>query len=966
MQGCLPVPIWKAWALLTRSIPSLPVYQSSETPMFQCKQCPKSYPTKNSLTRHERNHGGRDTQHRCDVCGVVFYRKDVYLRHSRIHEGDDNATSTSKHDRQRCHTACVQCRRARAKCDGKQPCSTCVSKKRKQCTYEQASSRLSHQVSPGASASSVHSSSEASPEQPIRRLTATSDQASSNVTDIFTPPASVVSPNHASNGGTRAPAMDINSGFLGPGTDGTAYPTEVLAGAPQRYGLSDMDTGAAQGLPDAAMDYAFMNVPDWQWLHQDLFFQTDPSSVIGFQSPEGLANSAPLPQQQSLPSNSAFAFAGVSGNSLIHSSDASAFQTPSNNDARALQATPSSNSFSKTNLLNGGATEQSRPLISRDSKSSTAQTRVAEELVDYAQNFAMTQGARREDHGAFWASMAVQVQRAFYGHSRFSDKSAAPHILQHFVEIYFERFHVLWTLFVRRKKSDLNHMHPILYLVMSSIGAMYEGVCGNAYGSVMHERIRSALLMRPCEFAESEQEPVWLCQALLLTQLQALYFGQRRAFSYAQHLGCILVAQARRMNLFSARRYRPKHIQTMERAQDYEQRVAAWAVLEEKTRIAYGIFRADVYMSVLLATRPFISFEELDIEASSYSYNINTDNMNEVEKRMEYLINQHEPGIWLSDLVRVALDREEDLPNLEPPEHEVLIFGLQQAVWRFCNDTNAVQRLTGSATPPQHQQARSGLEDTNLAQTAQMRSAGLGAKSTLPLSDDFLDYSTHRMKDMQSDNERLFLALQKWKQSFMRGQTRRQLEHERHFLLTGLLLYHISYLRINAPIESLHRLSYCLDDKRAPERSLCDTVMAWLQGPCAHAAVDHAVSIWSLVHKELQRPAKLRATLNLFSFIGLHHSGVIVWMYSCTHTAEEVQRSELARLTLPAGVSQGTPYDAILCRENMSSLLADLSQMFNRISPEWALRSSFAASAMKKANQKFSWEAMTSGATERV
>ena len=616
--------------------------------------------------------------------------------------------------------------------------------------------------------------------------------------------------------------------------------------------------------------------------------------------------------------------------------------------------------------MNGGAAEHNRPLIPRESKGSGSQTRVVDELVDYAQNYATNQGGRREDHGAFWSSMAGHVQRAFYGHARFSDKSTAPHILQHFVEIYLERFHVLWTMFVRRKKSELNTLHPFLYLVMSSIGAMYEGVCGNAYGSMMHERIRSALLSSPCEFAESEQEPIWLCQTLLLTQLEALYFGQRRAFSYAQHLGCILVAQARRMNLFSTRRYRPKHIQAMEKAQDTEQKVASWALLEEKTRLAYGIFRADVYMSVLLTTRPFISFEELDIEASSYSYNINTDNMNEVEARMEYLTNQHEPGIWLSDLVRVALDRDEDLPNLEPPEHEVLIFGLQQAVWRFCNDTDAVHRLTGTATPPQLQQARSGLDDGNLAQSAQLRSGSLGAKSSLALTDDFLDCSTHRMKDMQSDNERLFFALQKWKQSFMRGQTRRQLENQRHFLLTGLLLYHLSYLRINAPIESLHRLSYCLDDRRAPERSLCDTVMTWLQGPCAHAAVDHAVSIWSLVHKELQRPPKLRAILNLFSFIGLHHSGVIVWMYACTHTAEEVQRSELGRLTLPAGVSQGTPYDAILCQENMSALLTDLSQMFNRISPEWALRSSFAASAMKKANQKFSWEAVTGGATERV
>ena len=316
--------------------------------MYQCKHCPKTYPTKNSLTRHERNHGGRETQHRCDVCGVVFYRKDVYLRHSRIHEGDANAKSPgSKHDRQRCHTACVQCRRARAKCDGKQPCSTCMAKKRKSCTYEQASSRLSHQVSPGASAPSVHSSSEASPEQPVRRLTAGSDQTPSNVADIFTPPASVVSPSHASNGNTRAATIDINSGFLGPTSDGNAYSTDVLAATPQRYGLSDMDTGAAQGLASAPIDFSFMNVPDWQWLHQDLFFQTDPSSVIGFQSPEGLSNGATLPQRQALQPGSAYAYTNVNGNSMVQNSDPTTFQGSSSSDVRGIQGSPASTSFCK-------------------------------------------------------------------------------------------------------------------------------------------------------------------------------------------------------------------------------------------------------------------------------------------------------------------------------------------------------------------------------------------------------------------------------------------------------------------------------------------------------------------------------------------------------------------------------------------------------------------------------------------
>ena len=179
-------------------------------------------------------------------------------------------------------------------------------------------------------------------------MTNGSDHTPSTVAEIFTPPASVVSPNHASNGNTRAPTLEINSGFLGPTSDGHAYSTDVLAAAaPSRYGLPDMDTGAPQNLTDTPMDFSFMNVPDWQWLHQDLFFQTDPSSVIEFQSPEGLSNGATLPQQQPLQPNSTYGYTGVNGNPMMHSSDPRAFQTTSSSDTRSVADATASHSFCK-------------------------------------------------------------------------------------------------------------------------------------------------------------------------------------------------------------------------------------------------------------------------------------------------------------------------------------------------------------------------------------------------------------------------------------------------------------------------------------------------------------------------------------------------------------------------------------------------------------------------------------------
>lgn len=573
---------------------------------------------------------------------------------------------------------------------------------------------------------------------------------------------------------------------------------------------------------------------------------------------------------------------------------------------------------------------------------------VVEEIVQYAQS-AVERGG---NHGPVWFKMSQRLSEAMSLGAPFAQK----HVLHRLVDTYFERFHPLWGLFMRRKAEEYDRLQPFLFLTLASIGAMYEGKQGRSLGSLLHERLRTALLASCCELAEIEPESLWLCHTLILTQMNALYFGQRRAFSYAQHVGSVLVVEARRMNLLTAPRFTFRGNKAFDKNASVEAKKAFLTLVQERTKLAYGILRADAYVSVLLNTRPSLSPTELDIEASLNSYDIEKLSVHEMDEHIRSIISpQH---LYFSDLVRIAMERDEGLPSLEPAEHELLMFGLQKSVWQYCHDADSLTRLGESSAILRVHTARSG-PDLLLppVDSQSLRSIGLHppfegprTKLLLPRTEDDFESPSYGMKDMRADNDRLLIALRKWKQSFFRGHTGHRSEHGRAHLLTGLLMYHLSFLRMHAPVKSLHRLSYGLDDKRGPEKEVCDSVNRWAQTEAARTALEHAVAIWQLINKELVRPANTRARFNIFSFIGLHHAGVVVWVYASARLRDSSD-SDPPRLVQLGG--QPGVNDIPVCRENVSVLLTAFARIYGQLCPEWSLNSSFAATALRMSQKDF-------------
>ncbi|KAF1816700.1 hypothetical protein P152DRAFT_133990 [Eremomyces bilateralis CBS 781.70] len=889
---------------------------------FPCphSDCDRSYPTKNSLARHVHNH--READHECDLCGVKFRRRDILLRHRKIHTGSKTLGEPANPDanlrkRRRCHTACQLCRKARSKCDGEQPCSTCRAAE-KECEYDHNTLRLSHKPLLSADA-------ESSPNYrgiPGDDTVPVPSGADPRILPQLEP--------HGVSSSTwqqipiqeqsYVPDVEAPMKTVDRRVDTHAIASEQLVNSSALNGQQTVG-GYNGGFDEATLIESSLETPHWQWMHEDMFLQTNPSSVwlTEYSQQRFPPNALPQPGSMSMDHAAAPVMQLPSPPTTIGwSNTAQAVQNQSNfpdvpGPAHPNQARGSPFTHGPRDKLDHHGVDA----ILKVAQASSSQSDVVRDMVDYAKKVGINSAVHDANHGEFWRMISARVDEAFFPGVTSRE---GPFTLHRFIDLYFAHFHLLWVLIVNPHKIDFNTLHPIIYLTLASIGGMYDGNQGATCGALLHEALRGVLTANPAQFAESEPEPLWLVQALVLTQLAAVYFGHRRAFSAAQHIGCILFTQSRRMNLFSARRYRRKHIEAMRRAQSIEQRRKIWITLESKVRLAYGIYRADIYLSVLLNTRPFMSHSEMEVEVDEYVFN--PDIINRMDEHINSTI--HDPNalrhkLLFSDLLRIALDREEPLPALSLPQHEILIWSLNEDIWEYCHDPSAVSRLTGvPAVIP------GGLRPQLSAPTRQLDSsipyssdAHSFQRSERPpntpyIHDEPIGYSRRTMGDLRSSSDRLFAALTKWERSFVVvSQDPVQQERFRDKVVVSLLLYHLTYIRLNAPIESLHQICYSLEDRegggrmpdgsaprsrqpsgaglsstghghpaRSPDGELLAALSMWLASGQAEIAVEHACQIWAIIAKELTRPTHQRAKLNLMAFIGLHHSGAVVWSWS--------------------------------------------------------------------------------------
>ncbi|KAE8372125.1 hypothetical protein BDV26DRAFT_302216 [Aspergillus bertholletiae] len=769
--------------------------------MFSCTQCDRSYQSQSSLARHLRNHSIRLSQHVCTACNVAFSRRDLLSRHLRIHNRASPTKRPTRATQAREKVSATGRRRCHTACE---PCR----KARVRCNGEH----------PCATCTVTQRECKYSIRSHRLRVSAV-------------PEAAHTSPVTPSSNESHAPQLECPRPEGTPGSvdsrdEGLVSPCNVAMIAPELVSHPVSTTLNPSPNPLATLsdlgapsDLGLLDAISWPWMYESLYLQGDPWDVFPTPvTPDFSTHTSTMPAPLSEPT---------------------------------LDTAPVATTMTMTT---GGSREYG---LAGSRSQSPSQEQLLTELTTYAtQPRLEAYEARR----CYWRSMSLRVAKAF-GIGDWQAAHAAPTLLC-MINLYRQHFGVLWPL-LGPQDDDADTIHPLLFLVLASIGALYGTAAEGAFGVALHEHIRNVLLAPLFSIEEVEESLLPLGQARLLIQVAALYFGQRRAFSYAQHLGAVVITQARRMDLFSARR--TAQLPTTDLSP--EAQVRAWWQVEARKRLAFGILRADVFTSVLMNSRPLLSAEEIELElpAPDRLWNPTEPLPTDALARQITASASSIPHLPFCDLVRIALDRSEALLDMEPAHYELLLFGLQEPVWRFSHDPTLFLRLTGTNSLP---------DVTHIGHTT----SDWRRPSTVPT--DQLGQAHRRMQDLRDNRVQLVEALHKWNRTFNGVRATRPVEDSRTTLMSSLLLFKLSFLRLTAPLEELHSVAYALSNhKSVDNRRLC-TLTLWARSPDARVAADFSSHIWHLLAQETKRSVEDRAKHNLLALAGLHHATVTLWVFA--------------------------------------------------------------------------------------
>lgn len=589
------------------------------------------------------------------------------------------------------------------------------------------------------------------------------------------------------------------------------------------------------------------------------------------------------------------------------------------------------------------------PPAAMASTSKLEQSRIVQDLVAFAG--APTAGTKSNDvRASFWEAASAKITFAF--NISYKEGESTRPVLYQFCNQYMEHFAPLWPL-LSPHLLDFDALHPALFLVLTSIGAMYCGSQASGYGTMIHAQIRGMLAMA-IELEDDDHDFVWLAQARLLTQVAALYFGQPKAFTYAHHLGALLVAQAQRNNLFSAV-HASKTLQKFNELKGVgsdEERFRLWLQLETRRRLAFGIFRGDTYTSCLLHTKPLVSMEEIDLWLPTCDAVWRGENLS-ASLCLQMIEHDQTPSreLWASDIFRIAMDSKERLPPLSPAGQELLMFGLQCPIWRFSKDREMFARLTGDGTETFDRDASIvESEDTTVPSVDKSaRSASLDNQAEFNMFTEseahHLESSVKRMEDLRHERERLMAALAKWERSLPLVKTFVRTNLDRSSLLSSLILFHLSFIRLSVPLEELHQIQYRIADNKEVDDGLVNTVRNWAESHQSRTAAERACNIWKIISKESDVERSNGVRFNLLAFIGLHHSAVLLWAYAAVQDSINRSDSRASRLILRS--NSPIPVE----KSQVAKFLSSFVKLYDIISPaKW---SSFAKATSMLSNQPF-------------
>jgi len=277
--------------------------------------------------------------------------------------------------------------------------------------------------------------------------------------------------------------------------------------------------------------------------------------------------------------------------------------------------------------------------------------------------------------------------------------------------------------------------------------------------------------------------------------------------------------------------------------------------------------------------------------------------------------------ILFSDLLRIMFERNERPPLSQSIGHELCLFGMQSALWRFSHDVDLFPRLSGTTWSTQRPSSRSTVVEEGSSGN-QVDLLELDPIDTI--DSDNLGQVHRNMSDLHSDRERVEQALDKWHESFQSSRKSPGFTRDRDSLMSSLLLWNISHLKLHAPLAQLHDISYRAGEKRAVSDGAAKQVREWAETQSASTATDKALAICDLISRELNRTFDARACFNFLAFGGLHHATVVLWTMSEIGGKEDYSVLAKARTN--------SSFASRLENGNTCSLLLECSKLFKDLS----------------------------------
>jgi hypothetical protein len=550
--------------------------------------------------------------------------------------------------------------------------------------------------------------------------------------------------------------------------------------------------------------------------------------------------------------------------------------------------------------------------------------REAEALIGRIVELAIGENAYTKRRNLDWLTFDAQLSNVVTSDDQQQPRSGSSTCLDRLAQRYFVHFHPLWPL-IHDTDVELRALHPVLYLTLASIGALYHGTStAFQFGSMLHTHIRDALLHQNIARGQTPVESLDLGRAMLLIQVSALYFEQGKAFTAAQQLGAKLNAHAHRMQLFTS----PCTSTLTDSVSGAE--VEALAA-ESRRMLAYGMLRAETFMSIFLNRKPMLSYEEMDLPLPLTGFSVHAASQLQIRLTSGQRTPLSSDDGLFSDLVRIALDEDEILPAMKPTDLELLLFGLQNDVWRFCHDHRMFMRLTQQQDPRDCHQV-----NTNICSSGP----------------DLLKQTSRKMQRLTREYNATVAALARWKAALALSQLTYPPSHDRSAYLSGLVLYELSLLRLSAPVESILHVVYHYDDISIGDPLLCE-VWQWTRSSKAVDSISHAESIWQVLYAETGRKAAEQAKFNILALIAVHHAAAVTWAVIGSGKQEHIHLTmeESRILTLE--------------RANAASIMAQFAQLYPKITSSWGMESSFHKIVTRLASLEFPLDsARTAGTGE--